>query len=174
MLWNAQPSVVPMGLVGAGVVGERVDAACGAGMRAGVRACLGRWTLLRVRDHAPVFQPPVLVRAVPCVQRACALAPVGKGGRAETAGACVRRHSDHRVRAATTRRAADTTTRTAVYSPRHRHQMGTSPPRASCFLLTHDGNAQASCLLRVHISLRWTAVISRTQSIGTGGDYAKS
>jgi hypothetical protein len=83
-------------------------------------------------------------------------------------------HSDHRVRAATTRRAADAATRTAVYSPRHRHQMGTSPPRASCFLLTHDGNAQASCLLRVHISLRWTAVISRTQSIGTGGDYAKS
>jgi hypothetical protein len=132
MLWNAQPSVAPMGLVAAGAVGERVDAACGAGMRAGVRARLGRWTLLRVRDHAPVFQPSLLVRAVPCVQRACALAPVGKGGRAETAGACACRHSDRRVRAATTRRAADAATRTAVYSPRHRHQMGTSPPRASC------------------------------------------
>jgi len=174
MLWNAQPSVVPMGLVGAGVVGERVDAACGAGMRAGVRARLGRWTLLRVRDHAPVFQPSLLVRAVPRVQRACALAPVGKGGRAETAGACVRRHSDRRVRAATTRRAADTTTRTAVYSPRHRHQMGTSPPRASCSRLTPYGIAQATCLPHAHISPRCSAVISRTQSIGTGGDYAKS
>jgi len=174
MRWNAQPSVAPMGLVAAGAVGERNDAACGAGLCAGVWARLGRWALLRIRDHAPVFRPPMLVRAVPRVQRARAVAPVGEGGRAETADPCVCRYSERRVRAATTRRAADTTTRTAVYPPRHRHQMGTSPPRASCSLLTPNRNAQAGCLTRAHISPRCSAVISRTQSIGTGGDYAKS
>jgi len=59
-----------MGSVDAGAVGERVDAPGSAGLCAGVRARLGRWALLRLRDHAPVFRPPMLVRAVPRVQRA--------------------------------------------------------------------------------------------------------
>lgn len=77
-----------MGSVDAGAVGERVDAPGSAGLCAGVRARLGRWALLRLRDHAPVFRPPMLVRAVPRVQRACAVAPVGEDGGAETADAC--------------------------------------------------------------------------------------
>jgi hypothetical protein len=68
--WNAQPSVAPMGFVDAGAVGERADAARCAGLCAGVRARRGGCALLRIRDHAPVFRPPMLVRAVPRVQRA--------------------------------------------------------------------------------------------------------
>ena len=163
-----------MGSVDAGAVGERVDAARCAGLCAGVRARLGRCALLRLRDHAPVFRPPMLVRAVPRVQRACAVAPVGEDGRAEAACARARQHSDPRAGTATTRRAADAPTRTAVYFPRHRHRVGTPPPRASCSLLTPNRNAQATCLPHAHTSLRCPAVFSRTQSIGTGGDYAKS
>jgi hypothetical protein len=111
---------------------------------------------------------------VPRVQRARAVARVGEDGGAKTARVRARQHSDPRAGTATTRRAANAAAPTAVHSPRHRRQVETSPPRASCSRLTPDRTAQAACLPHAFTSFRCSAVVSRTQSIGTGGDYAKS
>jgi hypothetical protein len=169
---DAEPSVAPMGCVDAGAVGEPADAACRVGLSAGVRARLGGCALLRIRDHAPVFRPPMFVRAVPRVQRACAVARVGESGGAKTARVRACQHSDPRAGTATTRRAADAAAPTAVHSSRHRRQVETSPPRASCSLLTPDRTAQAACLPHAFTSFCCAAVFSGTKPTRTGGDYA--